>query len=342
MPDSPLEIADSLVYRRLFSPSKTAVLSFFILLSVQALLAICAIYIFSIEEEGELLGILILILLTSFTFALIEYSSTYIRIRYKTLIAVQDGKLHVRRMINKRKKKSLKSILATPLLKPKEINHEDVHVELSECRYYRGFSFHDYLLWMFSPRPAVIISWPPFTKQDRVACALTDKKRKKWLEYLRESEAELEHDKLVHEREIITSVYLGMAMIGFLVCLLLNFLFRILLDQFDMSAKYASLSPILGILWGALCGQLIGNSICFQKISKEVYNKLILIAVGISLFWFGPVFAISMEEHDPDILASAFYLLVVSLLGYCCMIYSRKWTLEKEKTFESGITETIE
>jgi hypothetical protein len=100
-----------------------------------------------------------------------------------------------------------KSVSAT--IGPSEIEIAgDVHA-LTDCRWFRGYAFHDPRLALYPAyTPAVVITWPPFTPTCRMICGLSPQQQSDVIEILKRESIPEDKPRLSHERLLINAAAL--------------------------------------------------------------------------------------------------------------------------------------
>lgn len=84
--------------------------------------------------------------------------------------------------------------------------------DLSQCRWFRGFAFHDPKLADYpASSPAVVITWPPFGGHDRTICGLTADTKERIVAQLGDEAIPEDKPRRINERFLLNAVTLGTA-----------------------------------------------------------------------------------------------------------------------------------
>lgn len=91
---------------------------------------------------------------------------------------------------------------------------DDSSHDLSQCRWFRGFAFHDPKLAEYpASEPAIVISWPPFGNEDRTICGLTAAVEEQIAQRLKNEAVPQDKPRRVNERFLLNASTLGAAML---------------------------------------------------------------------------------------------------------------------------------
>jgi hypothetical protein len=185
----------------------------------------------------------------------------------------------------------------------------DVNIPLEDCRYFEGYSFHDPLFKNLYGWQALVLSWPPFDDQHRVALAFSARKKEVWRVVFKAAGIPRDLSRVRRERGIfLAAIILGGALAAGLTVLALSAVNAVVRPAGNGMPVFVSAT--IAFLWGAFLTRLTARGAFGDFVGHLPLAQWIGPAVGITIFLVLPL----ARGRDPGDVDAAFRALLVSAL----------------------------
>lgn len=263
-------------------------------------------------------AIAVLVVAVSGLCAFLAWSGAHEVVRHHTWISMIGDELIVIRQARTPIKGSWSDWLLRPRgtdTRPLGFQELEVRVPLAECRYFLGFSSLDPQFCQFRRRQCLLVVWPPYGDQERVAVAFGEDEIKQWLDRLEPSPGVRISDRFRWDREWIAVGAVGGAVTAIVTLIFAGKVCGVLFGFGPLGIREAvdPITLLIGAFWGGQCGRLITKSVLGFGISRPDFRDSLCRLMAFS--WYMIVSSILGNARPPGTLWPAVSLFVVTLCG---------------------------
>ena len=196
---------------------------------------------------------------------------------------------------------------------------------MADCRCFDGFSFHDQSLQGTVVVPTLIVAYPNFDGESRIACGFNEQDREKWDAIFKSAPKDVSRTR--HEHAIVAVGTVLCCVIGIMVALVIHATYDFAFNRVgNIMLSPVIVSGIIGLRIGIpVCKHSMGDYVCVTGFAEWIVRSLAIATIGlVRLSRRGFGFDLFQDVRTAVVVCLILFFQICSIYWACRYLKSRE------------------